>query len=317
MVIRPKTSRADMHDTRRGVWYGVAAYAMWGLFPLYFPLLKPASPLEILSHRVVWSLAAVLTILVVRRHFSWFPPLLRQPRKLALLVLAAALISVNWCTYIFAVNTGHVVEASLGYFINPLFSVLLGVMVFRERLRPWQWVAVGLGTLAVLVLTLDFGRPPWLAMVLAVSFSIYGLIKKVAQVGAAESLTVETLILLGPAAGYLAILEHRGEAAFGHHGAASAALLVAAGVITAIPLMLFTAAALRVSLTQLGLLQYIGPILQFLCGVLVAHEKMPSSRWIGFLIVWSALGVFSWDALRPAQRAHASPRAVSPEMDRG
>ena len=186
MVIRPKTSRADMHDTRRGVWYGVAAYAMWGLFPLYFPLLKPASPLEILSHRVVWSLVAVLAILVVRRHFSWFSPLMRQPRKLALLALAAVLISVNWCTYIFAVNTGHVVEASLGYFINPLFSVLLGVIVFRERLRPWQWVAVGLGTLAVVVLTLDFGRLPWLAIVLAVSFSIYGLVKKVAQVGAAE-----------------------------------------------------------------------------------------------------------------------------------
>jgi chloramphenicol-sensitive protein RarD len=281
---------------------------MWGLFPLYWPLLEPSGAIEILAHRMVWSLVAVIAVLAVRRHWSWFRELAGQPRKLLLLTLAAMLVSVNWGVYIYAVNAGHVVESSLGYFINPLVSVLFGVMIFRERLRPWQWVAVGLGTLAVVVLTVDYGRPPWIALVLAMSFGTYGLIKKTANVGAAESLTVETLVLLVPALTYLVFLQAHGTATFGREGLGHALLLAGAGVVTAIPLMCFTAAAIRVPLTVIGLLQYIAPVLQFLCGVLVAHETMPPSRWAGFAIIWLALAVFSWEGLH---NAHTARRAAS------
>jgi chloramphenicol-sensitive protein RarD len=297
-----------MPDSRRGVLYGIAAYVMWGLFPLYWPLLEPSGAIEILAHRMVWSLVAVIAVLAVRRHWSWFRELAGQPRKLLLLTLAAMLVSVNWGVYIYAVNAGHVVESSLGYFINPLVSVLFGVMIFRERLRPWQWVAVGLGTLAVVVLTVDYGRPPWIALVLAMSFGTYGLIKKTANVGAAESLTVETLVLLVPALTYLVFLQAHGTATFGREGLGHAVLLAGAGVVTAIPLMCFTAAAIRVPLTVIGLLQYIAPVLQFLCGVLVAHETMPPSRWAGFAIIWLALAVFSWEGLH---NAHTARRAAS------
>ncbi|RCG30437.1 EamA family transporter RarD [Sphaerisporangium album] len=297
-----------MPDSRRGVLYGIAAYTMWGLFPLYWPLLKPSGAVEILAHRMVWSLVAVIAVLAVRRHWSWFRGLVRQPRKLALLTLAAVVVSVNWGVYIYAVNAGHVVESALGYFINPLVSVLFGVMVFRERLRPWQWAAVGLGALAVIVLTVDYGRPPWIALVLAVSFGTYGLIKKSANVGAAESLTIETLVLLLPALAYLIFLQAQGTATFAHEGLGHAALLAGAGLVTAVPLMAFTAAAIRVPLTVIGLLQYIAPILQFLCGVLVAHETMPPSRWVGFVIIWLALAVFSWEGLR---NAHATRRRAA------
>ncbi|MEV7801391.1 EamA family transporter RarD [Microbispora sp. NPDC088329] len=287
-----------MPDTRRGVLYGVTAYTMWGLFPLYWPLLKPSGAVEILAHRMVWSLVVVITVLAVRRHWSWIRTITR--RQLILLALAAVTVSVNWGVYIYAVNAGHVVESALGYFINPLVSVLFGVLVFRERLRRWQWIAVGLGALAVLILTLDYGRLPWIALVLAFSFGTYGLIKKAAGVGSAESLTIETLVLLVPALGYLLVLQANGTGTFGDHGLGHALLLVTAGVITAVPLMLFTAAALRVPLTVIGLLQYIAPVLQFLCGVLIAHETMPASRWAGFVVVWLALCVFTWDSIRSA-----------------
>ncbi|MGI5485313.1 EamA family transporter RarD [Microtetraspora malaysiensis] len=297
-----------MPESRRGVLYGIAAYMMWGLFPLYWPLLKPAGAVEILAHRMVWSLVAVLAILGVRRHWSWIRSITR--RQLLLLTLAAVVISTNWGMYIYAVNTGHVVESALGYFINPLVSVLLGVIVFRERLRPWQWVAVGLGAVAVLVLALDYGRLPWIALVLAASFGTYGLVKKAAQVDAAESLTIETLVLLLPALGYLVFLQTSGSGTFVDHGAAHIALLVGAGLITAIPLLFFSAAAIRVPLTVIGLLQYIAPVLQFMCGVLIAHETMPGSRWVGFAIVWLALCVFTWDGLRTARAARREARTA-------
>ncbi|GLW98414.1 EamA family transporter RarD [Microtetraspora sp. NBRC 16547] len=301
-----------MPESRRGVLYGIAAYAMWGLFPLYWPLLKPAGAVEILAHRMVWSLVAVLAMLGVRRHWSSFRSITR--RQVLLLTLAAVVISINWGMYIYAVNTGHVVESALGYFINPLVSVLFGVLIFRERLRPWQWVAVGLGSAAVLVLTLDYGRLPWIALVLAASFGTYGLIKKTAQVGAAESLTIETLVLLVPALGYLAIIQANGAGTFVDHGAGHIALLVGSGLITAVPLLCFSAAAIRVPLTVIGLLQYIAPVLQFLCGVLVAHETMPGSRWIGFAIVWLALSVFTWDSLRAA-RATRREASTAPALE--
>lgn len=290
----------DMPDQRRGVLFGVAAYAMWGLFPLYWPLLKPSGPIEILAHRMAWSLVAVVVILAVRRHWSWFRQLTRK--QFVLLALAAVIITVNWGTYIYAVNTNHVVESALGYFINPLISVLFGTVLLKERLRPMQWAAVGFGALAVIVLTIDYGRPPWIALTLGFSFGLYGLIKKQANVGAAESMTVETLILLAPALAYLIYLEQAGTATFGHTSPGHALLLAGAGVITAIPLLCFTAAAIRVPLSTIGLLQYIAPVLQFLCGVLIAHETMPPSRWIGFSIVWLALAVFTYDSIRTARR---------------
>lgn len=290
-----------MPDQRRGVLFGIAAYSLWGLFPLYWPLLKPSEPVEILAHRMAWSLVAVVVILAVRRHWSWFRELMRQPKKLALLGAAAAIITVNWGVYIYAVNTNHVVESALGYFINPLISVLFGTVLLKERLRPLQWTAVGFGALAVVVLTIDYGRPPWIALTLAMSFGLYGLVKKQANVGAAESLTVETLVLLAPALAYLIYLEQTGTATFGHTTPGHALLLAGAGLITAVPLMFFTAAAIRVPLSTIGLLQYIAPILQFLCGVLIAHETMPSSRWIGFSIVWLALALFTYDSLKTAR----------------
>ncbi|MBA2897932.1 EamA family transporter RarD [Nonomuraea soli] len=292
-----------MPDYRRGVLFGIAAYAMWGLFPLYWPLLKPSEPLEILAHRMAWSLVAVVAILAVRRHWSWFRELVKQPKTMGLLALAAVLVSLNWLTYIYAVNSGQVVESALGYFINPLVSVLFGVLLLKERLRSLQWVAVGFGALAVVVLAVGYGRPPWIALILAMSFGVYGLVKKKANVGAAESLTVETLVLLAPALAYLVYLETQGTATFGHSTPWHALLLAGAGVITAVPLLCFTSAAIRVPLSTIGLLQYIAPVLQFLVGVLIAQETMPVSRWLGFSIVWLALAIFSYDSLRTARRA--------------
>lgn len=301
-----------MPESRRGVLYGVIAYSIWGLFPLYWPLLKPAGAVEILAHRMVWSLAVVVVILAVLRHWSWFRSLTR--RQLTLLTIAAITIGSNWGTYIYAVNSGHIIESALGYFINPLVSVLFGVIVFRERLRPLKWAAVGLGGLAVLVLTLDYGRPPWIALVLAITFGAYGLFKKAAQVGSVESLTIETLVLLVPALTYLIVIEGNGTAAFGHQGVGHALLMATTGIVTAIPLMCFNGAAIRVPLSTIGLLQYITPTMQFLCGVLVAREVMPPSRWVGFAIVWLALCVFTWDSLRTARASRHGDHTV-PELE--
>ncbi len=307
-----------MPEMRRGVAYGIAAYGLWGLFPLYFPLLKPAGAMEILSHRMVWSLAVMLAILVVARSWSWIRRL--TPRRLGLLALAALVIAGNWGTYIYAVNSGHTLEAALGYFINPLFSVLLGVVIFRERLRPWQWAAVGLGTVAVIVLTIDYGRLPWIALALAGAFGTYGLLKKFANMPSVESLAIETLVLFVPALVYLGTLEARGTGTFGHAGAGQATLLAGAGLITAIPLLLFNGAAIRVPLTWIGMMQYIAPVLQFLIGLFIQHEEMPASRWIGFLLVWIGLVILTVDGLRaravgghrdaPPRRTESPPQPV-------
>lgn len=282
---------------RQGLGYGVAAYGLWGLFPLYWPLLKPAGAVEILAHRIMWSLVAVVVVLAVARNWSWIRAL--RARQLLLLGGAAMIISVNWATYIYAVNSGHTIEAALGYFINPLISVLFGVAIFRERLRAWQWGAVGLGAAAVLVLTADYGRPPWIALVLAFSFATYGLLKKFANMPSAESLSVETAVMLVPALGYVAWL---GGGTFASEGSGHVFLLVGAGVVTAIPLMLFNAAAIRLPLSMMGMLQYLAPVLQFLIGLLVHHEAMPASRWAGFLLVWVALVALTWDGARAVRR---------------
>jgi chloramphenicol-sensitive protein RarD len=288
---------------------GIAAYVLWGLFPLYWPLVKPSGAVEILAHRVMWSLVAVAVVLAVRRHWRWVREL--SPRRLGLLTIAAIVISFNWGTYIYAVNTGHTIEASLGYFINPLISVLLGVLVFRERLRPWQWAAVGLGALAVVVLAVDYGRPPWIALVLACSFGTYGLVKKFADMPSAESLATETAVIFLPALVYVLVLEGGGTATFGHAGLVNALLLVGSGVVTAVPLMLFNAAAIRIPMSTLGMLQYLAPVLQFVIGLLVQHEPMPASRWVGFLLVWAALAILTFEGLRAARRTRRAGGAAA------
>jgi chloramphenicol-sensitive protein RarD len=296
---------------RTGTLYGAAAYAMWGLFPLYWPLLEPAGPLEILAHRMVWSLVLVLGILAVSRRLRVLRTLSR--RQVLLLAAAAAVITVNWGVYIHGVNTGHVVETSLGYFINPLFTVLLGVLVLRERLRPLQWVAVGTGAVAVAILAADYGRLPWIALVLAASFGTYGLIKKTAGVGAVESLAVETGVVLLPALGFLVALQLGGAGTFGSAGLGTHALLVGAGVVTTLPLLCFGAAAIRVPLVTLGLLQYLAPVLQFGIGVFVRHEPMPPARIAGFAVVWVALTIFTVDSVRAFRRQSRTAAAAVAE----
>ncbi|MFJ5551050.1 EamA family transporter RarD [Streptomyces sp. NPDC093225] len=278
---------------------------MWGLVPLYWPLLQPAGSVEILAHRMVWSLAVVALGLLAIRRWGWISELLRQPRRLALLAAAAAVITVNWGLYIWAVNNGHVVEASLGYFTNPLVSIAMGVLLLGERLRPAQWAAVGIGATAVLVLAIGYGRAPWIALTLAFSFATYGLIKKKVGLGGLESLAAETAVQFLPALGYLLWLGSTGHSSFTSGGPGHAALLASTGVVTAIPLIFFGAAAIRVPLSTLGLLQYLAPVFQFSLGVLYFHEAMPPERWAGFGLVWAALALLTWDALRTARRSRA------------
>ena len=301
-----------MTEDRRGALLGAGAYLLWGLFPLYWPLLEPATALEILAHRFVWSFVVVVGLIVVRRRLGPLRAVLQDRRRLALLVAAAVVIALNWYAYIYGVNTGRVVETSLGYFITPLVTVLLGVVVLRERLRATQWVAVGIATVAVAVLAVDYGRPPWIALVLAGSFGTYGLIKKTTAVGPAEGLAVESGALVLPALGYLVWLELDADAAFGHAGLGNALLLATAGVVTAVPLLLFAGAARRVTLVTLGLLQYLAPTLQFLIGVLVMGEAMPGVRWIGFGLVWLALALFTADQLS-AHRLRRRSTETAPE----
>jgi chloramphenicol-sensitive protein RarD len=297
-------------DQRAGLLYGIGAYGLWGLVPIFWPLLKPAAATEILAHRMTWSLVVVGVALLALRRWAWVRELVSQPRKLGLMAVAASVISVNWGVYIWAVNTGRVVEGSLGYFINPLVTIAIGVLVLKERLRPAQWAAVGIGAAAVLVLTFDYGRPPWISLILAVSFAVYGLAKKKANIGGLESLAAETAILFVPAFGYLLWLGARSEAAFGTEGTGHALLLASTGLVTAIPLIFFGAAAIRVPLSTLGLLQYLAPVFQFLLGVLYFKEAMPAGRWAGFSLVWLALTLLTWDALRTARRTRAEAEGL-------
>ena len=293
-----------MSELRRGTAYGAAAYLIWGLFPLYFRLLEPAGSVEIVAHRIVWSLVFVLLILGVRRNWGWLRELAADRRSLAILVAAAILIAFNWCLYIYGVNSDQVVEASLGYFINPIVIVMLGVLVLGERLRRTQWAAIGLGTVAVVVLAVDYGRPPWIALGLAFSFGTYALLKNRvgSRVGAVQSLTVETAVLLLPALAWLVVLEVRGDGQFGHSGPGHGLLLASTGIVTAVPLILFAAAARRIPLTVIGLLQYMTPVLTFLIGVLLYDEPMPASRLAGFALVWAALSVLTVDTLQNRRR---------------
>jgi chloramphenicol-sensitive protein RarD len=280
-----------MSSERRGTALGLAAYVMWGLFPLYWPLLEPGGALEILAHRIVWSLAFVLLALVATRRGLRDLP--RDRRALGLLAIAAALIGVNWGVFIWAVNHGHVIESSLGYFINPLVSVALGVLVLDERLRRVQWIAVGVAFIGVAVLAVDAGGFPWIALTLAVTFGTYGLVKKVVGVGPVEGLVVEAAALVPLALAYLAWLTVSGRSTFVSHGADHTLLLISGGAVTAIPLIFFAAAAAAAPLSQLGVLFYVNPMMQFLIGVFVRHEPLGTGRLIGFVLVWLALIVFT------------------------
>ncbi len=299
----------------RGVGSGVAAYVLWGLLALYWPLLEPAEPLEVLAHRFVWALLVVVALLAWWRRWSWIGELAAHPRKLGLLALAGVAISVNWGAFIWGVSSHHVVEASLGYFINPLVSVLFGVLVFRERLRRVQWAAVAIAGVAVLVLAVGYGQPPWLSFALALSFGTYGLLKKSANMGATASMAVETAVVVPAALGYLIYLEATGTGTFGHLTLGHSALLVSTGLATAVPLLFFGTAAVRIPLSMVGLLQYITPTLHFLIGVFVMGEPMPPVRLAGFALVWVALTVFSTDALRHTRRAAREEMRQPPQPD--
>ncbi|MGY1812923.1 EamA family transporter RarD [Blastococcus sp. SYSU D00820] len=300
-----------MGERQLGVVSGLSAYLLWGVFPLYFRLLEPAGGLEIVAHRVIWSLVFVGLLLTAIRRWQAVPAAVTDRRTLLVLAGASLLIAVNWLVFVYGVNAGHVVETSLGYFINPLVSVLLGVVFFSERLRPLQWVAVGIAAVAVIVLTVDYGRPPWIALALAGSFGLYGLMKKLVRVEAAPGLFVETALMVVPAVGVLLVLHGRGEGTFGNVGTGHLLLLLSTGVATAIPLLLFAAATRRIPLSTVGLLQYVTPLMQLGLGVFVFHEPMPPARLAGFVIVWVALAVFTADSIRTARsaarRAAAAP----------
>ncbi|MGX7676812.1 EamA family transporter RarD [Plantactinospora sp. DSM 117369] len=302
-----------MSQVRRGYLYGIGAYTLWGFFPLYIRLLEPAGPIEILAHRVVWSMVFVALLLAAVRNWGFLRELRHRPGRLAGIGLAAALIAVNWGTYIYGVNSERVVETALGYFINPLFVVLLGVTVLRERLRAAQWVALGIGGLAVAVLTVDYGRLPYIALTLAASFGGYSLVKKRLGLPAAEGMFIESAALTLPALGYLGWLTWRAESSFGQVSAGHTALLMLAGAATAIPLLMFAGAANRLPLTALGMLQYLAPILQLGFGVLVFHEPMPPARLAGFALVWLALVVFTVDGIRNVRRSRTALLSATPE----
>jgi chloramphenicol-sensitive protein RarD len=300
------------------VAFGFGAYLLWGIFPLYFRLLDRSGAFEILLHRVLWSLVLCAVLIAIGRSWDQLGTVLRSVRKTSTLAAAALAIAMNWGVYIYAVNSGQVVEASLGYFINPLVTVALGVLVLRERLRVTQWVAVAVGLFAVVVLTVDYGRVPVIALTLACSFGTYGLLKNTVGagaegVGAVAGLTTETLILAPLAAIAVAVLTLNGDSTFGENPPWQALLLASTGLITVGPLLLFAAAARRVPLTTMGLLQYLTPVLQLLCGVLLLGEHMPPSRWAGFALVWSALAILSFDSLREARRNYRS-RADAQEL---
>jgi chloramphenicol-sensitive protein RarD len=291
-----------VNDSRSGLAMGAGAYLCWGLFPLYWPLLDPAGSIEALSHRIVWSLVFVVLLLSVTHRWSAFRAIWHDRRRVLFLGLASVVIAVNWGAFIYGVTHDHVIETSLGYFINPLVTVLLGVFVLHETLRRAQWIALALGALAVVIITVDYGRLPYISLTVAFSFATYGFLKKKAQLGAVEALGAETLLLTPIALAYLGVLQANGTLSFGHEGWPNALLLAGTGIVTAIPLLMFGGAATRLRLTSIGLLQYLAPILQFIFGLLLFHEEMSTARWIGFVLVWIALVIFTIDVLGGRRR---------------
>jgi chloramphenicol-sensitive protein RarD len=283
-----------------GLLFGVSAYTLWGLFPIYWPLLKPANPLEIVSHRAVWTLVFCFIILALTKTLKSTLSLLKRPKIVAGLFLGSILISINWIIYIYAANNEHVVEASLGYYINPIVVIATGVIVLKEKMRPLQWLAVGIATLGVAVLTIDYGRLPWIALGLALSWGSYGLVKKQLGLGALEGLSIETLLSSGFYLAYLIWLGNSGEGHF-TYSLTLTVLLIGGGAVTAIPLLLFNGSTNRLPLTLIGLLQYITPTIQFCIGVWYYNEDMSTARWVGFLIIWAALMSLAIDLVKSSR----------------
>jgi len=283
-----------------GLLFGVGSYILWGLFPLYWPLLEPANPLEIVSHRAVWTLVFCLIVLALTKQMHSTLAIIKRPKIMAGLFLTTILVSINWLTYIWATNNGHVVEAALGYYINPLIIIAFGVLLLREKMRPLQWLAVGIAAVGVTILTIDYGRLPWVAISLALSWGTYGLVKKKLDLGALNGLAIETLISLIPYAGYLIYLGKQGTGQFGHTPGLTI-LLISAGAVTAIPLLLFNGSTTRLPYSIIGLLQYITPTIQFSIGVWLRHEDMPAARWVGFLIIWVALIALGADLVKSSR----------------
>jgi chloramphenicol-sensitive protein RarD len=294
-----------LSKNKLGLLFGVSAYSLWGAFPLYWPLLEPANSLEIVSHRAVWTLVFCFIVLATTKALKSTLATLKQPKITARLFLTSILISINWLVYIWATNNGHVVEASLGYYINPLIIIGFGVILLKEKMRPLQWVAVTIASIGVLVLTIDYGRLPWIALALAISWGSYGLIKKQLGLGALEGLAIETLISAFFYLGYLVYIGNQGTGQFGHSWGLTV-LLMSAGAVTAIPLLLFNGSTNRLPFTTIGLLQYITPTLQFSVGVWIRHEDMPTARWIGFLIIWVALTTLAFDLVKSSRAVNNS-----------
>ena len=289
-----------MNQHKAGLLFGVSAYVLWGAFPLYWPLLEPATALEIVSHRAVWTLVFCLIILIITHSLKTTLETLKRPKVARRLFLASILVSINWLVYIWSVNNGHVVEASLGYYINPLIMIAFGVILLKERMRTLQWGAVGIASLGVVVLTIDYGRIPWIALTLGVSWGSYGLVKKQLGLGALEGLAIETLIAGLPYLLYLLYIGNKGTGQFGQ-SVGMTILLIGAGVVTAVPLLLFNGSTTRLPLTVIGLLQYITPTLMFSIGVWLRHEAMPTPRWIGFVIIWIALITLAIDLVKSSR----------------
>ena len=302
MKAPPSTSRA-------GLLFAIAAYGLWGVLPAYFQLLKPAGAFEVVAFRILMSLVFCVVLITVTRGWARFRELIRDRRALLLMAGASVAIYVNWQVYVIAALEGHVIEASLGYFINPIVTVLLGVLVLREKVRVPQWIALGIAFVAIMVIAIDYGAVPWLALALAFSFGIYGLIKRVVgpTVDAVGGLTLETAFLAPVAVVQLVLVATMGGGLeFGRNGVVHVLLMVAAGVMTTVPLLLFAAGARRIPLVALGMTQFLAPVLQFLFGWLFLHEEMPLERWVGFGLVWVALVVLTVDmiaASRPPRRA--------------
>jgi chloramphenicol-sensitive protein RarD len=285
-----------------GTLSAIAAYTLWGVLPIYWKSVQAVPPLEVICHRTVWTFSFVVLLLTWRRRWGWLGQAIRSRVTLVTFLGTASILALNWLVYIWAVDAGHVVDASLGYFINPLISVLLGVLFLGERLRFGQWMAIGLALGGVIFLTLGHGTFPWIALTLAITFGLYGLLRKTAPLGAIEGLAMETAILSLPALAYLIHGEMGRTASFGHSGTMTNTLLALSGIVTALPLLLFAYAARRVTLTTVGILQYIAPTLQFLVGVLMYGETFTETRMVGFGAVWVALLIYSMEGVLEGKR---------------
>ncbi|MFA7362015.1 MAG: EamA family transporter RarD [Candidatus Kapaibacterium sp.] len=291
----------------RGIIYAFAAYAWWGFFPLYWKLLQKVPALQLIGHRIIWSFISLLVVILILKQWKSFRESIFVFKTFRIYLLAAILIGVNWFLYVWAVNAGYIVETSLGYFINPLISVMLGVLFFKEKLKLWQWIPIALAGAGVLYMTISIGELPWIALILAFSFGFYGMIKKIAPLSSLQGLTLETVILLIPALAYLIHSENSGVGAFLHFGLFTDFLIVLAGIITTIPLLLFASAAKRIPLSYIGILQYIAPTIQFLLGIFIFKESFSFNQFIGFLAVWIALIIFGLNSFKSYRAKSVSP----------